>query len=105
MGALRGMCVMRMSGASLRLKWEQEQQQLDERSSGCRGERVGGEREGAYTATSIAIFRHFSLFCRIFSVCVCSDAFIKSQQKQSAGVNFGQAGRGREREEQSGRKW
>lgn len=22
-GALRGMCVMRMSGASLRLKWEQ----------------------------------------------------------------------------------
>lgn len=35
------------------------------------------------------------MFCRIFCVCMRSDAFIKSQQKQSAGVNFGQAGRGR----------
>lgn len=83
MGALRSMCVMRMSGASLRLKWEQEQQQLDERSSGCRGERVGGEREGAYTATSIAIFRHFSLFCRIFSVCVCAAMRLLKANKSS----------------------
>lgn len=91
------MCVMRMSGASLRLKWEQEQQQqqLDERSSSCRGGRQG-EGYTAYTATTLQFLDISHCFVAFFVCCECAAMRLLKANKrrlQSVGVHLEQLGR------------